>query len=163
FLRQKYQVPVCQCLPADPIDAYVVGAFFEALSPVELDIYEQTLAAADREQEQLRRAHEQQLQRLRYQARLAERQYQQADPDNRLVPAELKKRWEFALQDLKRAEEAGPRSPDRPEPRGTVDPALRQAFTDVARGVPQLWQQGILSTPQKKALLRCLIDKVVIH
>src|SRR5262249_17357902 len=38
FLRQKYQVPVCQCLPADPVDDYVVGAFFEALAPVELDL-----------------------------------------------------------------------------------------------------------------------------
>ena len=38
FLRQKYQVPVCQNLAADPVDHYVVGAFFEALSPVELDL-----------------------------------------------------------------------------------------------------------------------------
>jgi DNA invertase Pin-like site-specific DNA recombinase len=36
FLRQQYQVPVCQYLPADPIDDFVVRAFFEALSPAEL-------------------------------------------------------------------------------------------------------------------------------
>ena len=29
-LRQKYQVPVCQCLPGDPIDDAVVSAFFAA-------------------------------------------------------------------------------------------------------------------------------------
>jgi DNA invertase Pin-like site-specific DNA recombinase len=163
FLRQRYQVPVCQCLPADAVDACAVRAFFEALSPVELDVFEQALAAADRERAQLRGAHEQQLQRLRYQARLAERQYQQADPDNRLVTAELEKRWEAALQDLKRAEEAGQRFPDRHEPLSTLDPALRQAFADVAQGIPSLWERGVLSTPHKKALLRCLIDKVVIR
>ena len=32
-LRQQYQVPVCQRFPADPIDAQVVDAFFQALSP----------------------------------------------------------------------------------------------------------------------------------
>jgi DNA invertase Pin-like site-specific DNA recombinase len=38
YLRQQYQIPVCQNLPADPIDAHVVQAFLQALSPVELDL-----------------------------------------------------------------------------------------------------------------------------
>src|SRR5919201_3231978 len=38
-LRQQYGVPVCQYIPADPIDACVVEAFFQALSPIELDAY----------------------------------------------------------------------------------------------------------------------------
>jgi DNA invertase Pin-like site-specific DNA recombinase len=163
FLRQKYQVPVCQCLPADPVDDYVVGAFFEALSSVELDLCGEALAAASREQEHWRRAHQQQLERLRYQAGLAERQYRKADPDNRLVTAELEKRWEIALQELKQAEEEWQRSEARPGATGTIDPALRAAFADVARGIPELWRQGTLSQQHKKALLRCLIDKVVIH
>src|SRR5436190_280171 len=41
YLRQQYQVPVCQNLPADPIDDFVVQAFFAALSPAELDLYDQ--------------------------------------------------------------------------------------------------------------------------
>ena len=44
------------------------------------------------------------LRRLRYQAALAERQFNQVDPDNRLVASELEKRWEHALEDLKKAE-----------------------------------------------------------
>ena len=162
-LRQKYQVPVCQCLPADAVDAYVVGAFFAALAPVELDLCEQALASAGREQQQWRRARQQQLERLRYQAGLAERQYHKADPDNRLVTAELEKRWEMALQELKRAEQEWQRSQAQPEAADTIDPALRHAFADVARGVPELWRQGALGPRHQKALLRCLIDKVVIH
>jgi DNA invertase Pin-like site-specific DNA recombinase len=162
-LRQKYQVPVCQCLTGDPIDNAVVKAFFEALSPVELDAYAQALSAGDREQEQVRRAHQQQLERLRYQARLAERQYQKSDPDNRLVTAELEKRWETALQDLKCAEEDWQRLTAQQAKVITIDPELRAAFADAARGIPELWQQGLLSQQHKKALLRCLIEKVVIH
>ena len=45
YLRQQYRVPVCQNLPADPIDAHVVGAFLDALSPVELDLYGKAVAA----------------------------------------------------------------------------------------------------------------------
>jgi hypothetical protein len=51
-LRQKCQVPVCQCLPGDPIDDAVVSAFVAALSPVELDVYEHA-HAANREHEQV--------------------------------------------------------------------------------------------------------------
>jgi hypothetical protein len=56
--------------------------------------------------EALRRAEEQQVQRLRYQATLAERQFNRVDPDNRLVASELEQRWETALSELRRAEEA---------------------------------------------------------
>ena len=51
--------------------------FFAALAPAELDVYDQVLASLSGEREQLERAREQQIERLRYQARLAERQYQQ--------------------------------------------------------------------------------------
>jgi hypothetical protein len=162
-LRQKYQVPVCQCLPGDPIDAAVVSNFFAALSPMELDLYEQAQAATDREQEQIRRAHEQQLERLRYQARLAERQYQKSDPDNRLVTAELEKRWELALREVKQAEDEWQQFQSRQRPPVPISPDLRAAFRDVARGVPDLWRQDSFTPQQKKALLRCLIDKVVLH
>jgi hypothetical protein len=37
-LRQKYGVPVCQNMPAAWIDAAVVDAFFQALSPIALDV-----------------------------------------------------------------------------------------------------------------------------
>src|SRR6516225_1053605 len=105
YLRQQYRVPVCQYLPADPIDAYVVSAFLDALAPAEVDLYARAVAALRQQDEQVRRARRQQVERLRYQARLAERQFSQADPDNRLVTAELERRWEAALRELKGAEE----------------------------------------------------------
>src|SRR5262249_28905988 len=104
YLRQQYRVPVCQNLPADAIDAHVVRVFLDALSPVELDLYSKAVAALHSDAEQVQQAHRQQIERLRYQARLAERQYNQADPDNRLVAAELERRWEAALRELKDAE-----------------------------------------------------------
>src|SRR5215469_11100398 len=44
YLRQQYHVPVCQYIHADPVDIQVVEAFFQALSPVELDVYAQACA-----------------------------------------------------------------------------------------------------------------------
>src|SRR5205814_1310070 len=44
YLRQQYRTPVCQYIAADPVDTRVVDAFFQALSPVELDVYAQAVA-----------------------------------------------------------------------------------------------------------------------
>jgi DNA invertase Pin-like site-specific DNA recombinase len=163
YLRQQYQVPVCQSLPADPIDAYVVGAFLDALAPAELDLYARAVEALRQEGEQVRQARRQQLERLRYQARLAERQYKQADPDNRLVAAELERRWEAALRELQQAEEALRRDEEQPSTPEGLSPEEREAFLGAGREIPSLWRQGLLSPPQQKAFLRCLVDKVVAH
>src|SRR5262245_21882841 len=161
YLRKHCQVPTCQSAAAAPLDGYVLEAFFDALSPAGLDLYGQAAAALRQDEEQLQRARAQQLERLRYQARLAERQFHQADPDNRLVAAELENRWEAALRALKEAEEQSQRQPTgllealRPE----EQEALRQAGQRLA----ERWRQRLRSPQQQKALLRCLIDKVVIR
>ncbi len=103
-LRQQYHVPVCQFIPADSVDEHVVTAFFQALSPIELNAYEASLKEQETEQQLLLKAQQQKMERLHYQAQLAEAQFNQVDPCNRLVAAELEKRWEEALLHLKQAE-----------------------------------------------------------
>jgi hypothetical protein len=105
-LRQQYGVPVCQNIPGDPVDQAVIKAFFEALSPIELDVYARALAAHKQSADQADQARQHPIERLRYQAALAQRQFNRVDPDNRLVAAELEARWEAALRELKHAEEA---------------------------------------------------------
>lgn len=163
YLRQQYQVPVCQYIPADPIDDHVVDLFLDAFSAVELDLHGKIVENARREREDVLHSHQQQLDCLRYQARLAERQFNQSDPENRLVTAELERRWEQALRDLKTAEEALQRQEEQYPSLPILDGATRKALQNVGKNLPVLWEQDRLSRQQKKALLRCLIDKVVIH
>ena len=47
-LQRRYGGPFCQNLPANPVDARVTEAFLEALSPVELDLYEKAMAIPPR-------------------------------------------------------------------------------------------------------------------
>jgi DNA invertase Pin-like site-specific DNA recombinase len=163
YLRQQYQVPVCQNLPADPIDAHVIQAFLDALSPAELDLYGQAVAALSREREQVLQGQRQQIERLRYQARLAERQYNQTDPDNRLVAAELERRWEAALRDLTDAEERFRQEQEQPRAPEVLSAEEREALLQAGQTIPELWNQDRLTPQQKKAFLRSLIDKVVVH
>ena len=162
FLRQQHRCPVCQYLPADAIDDHVVQLFFAALAPAELDAYARAVADFAQE-EQIHRARQQQIERLRYQARLAERQFNQADPDNRLVAAELEKRWESALRELKQAEESWERERHQRPTLDHLDAETKRAFREAGQCLPELWRDGHFAPQKKKALLRCLIDKVVVH
>jgi hypothetical protein len=79
------------------------------------------------------------------------------------VAAELEKRWEAALRDLQQVEQAySQQKPNNVVP-FALTAELKAAFTAIGQNLPQLWNQSILSQPQKKALLRCLINKVVLH
>jgi DNA invertase Pin-like site-specific DNA recombinase len=160
-LRKRCHLPTCQNVSASPIDAYALQAFFDALSPAELDLYGRAVASLRQDDEQMQRARAQQLERLRYQARLAERQYNQADPDNRLVAAELEKRWEAALRALKEAEEQSQHQ--QPGLLEALSPEEQEALRQAGQRIPELWRQGLLTPPQQKALLRSLLDKVVIR
>jgi hypothetical protein len=163
YLRQQYHVPVCQYIHADPVDTQVVEAFFQALSPVELDVYAAAVATQQATTQQILHAHQQQLERLRYEATFAQRQFTRVDPDNRLVAAELEKRWESALAQLKQAEEAEATRSISPPALLALSSELQAAFRAVGQHLPTLWQQGRIRQPHKKALLRTLIDKVVVH
>jgi DNA invertase Pin-like site-specific DNA recombinase len=150
----------CQRLPTAPIDACVVQNFWEALSPAELDCYDEAVAAFDEQRRQIERARQQQLERLRYEARLAEKQYRLVDAENRLVAAELERRWEQALQALRQWEEQAACSAEtKPE---TLTAELRRQWDEAHPTLRQLWDEGKLTNVRKKELLRVLIDKVIL-
>jgi DNA invertase Pin-like site-specific DNA recombinase len=160
YLRQQYGVSICQNIPAGAVDAHVIETFFQALSPIELDAYSRTLAAQQEIAAQLDRARQQQLTRLQYEADLAQRRFKHVDPENRLVATELERQWEAALSALKQAEDACTQS-SPPPPVLALPQELKAAFIAIGQRLPQIWDQ--LSRQHQKALLRCLIDKVVIH
>jgi DNA invertase Pin-like site-specific DNA recombinase len=150
----------CQRLPTAPIDAWVVQNFWEALSPAELDCYDEAVAAFDEQHRQIERARQQQLERLRYEARLAEKQYRLVDAENRLVAAELERRWEQALQALRQGEEQAACSAEtKPE---TLTAEMRRQWDEAHPTLRQLWDKGQLTNVRQKELLRVLIDKVIL-
>jgi hypothetical protein len=163
FLKQTYRVKGCQLIHADRVDAAVVEAFFQALAPIELDVSARAVTAIAHSDEQAARAHRQMVERLRYQADLARRQFLRGDPDNRLVTAELEARWEAALREFKQAEEAAARPGPSTEVVCALTPELKAGFTELGRQLPAVWGTPLLSNHERKALLRCLIEKVVIH
>ena len=160
-LQKVYGRTGCLHLAGPPIDAVVVEAFFAALAPAELDLLDEVLAAQQADRARLVQQHADQVARAEYEARLAQRQYQAVDPDNRLVAAELERRWEVALQALGATREAAERFAQAP-PVPALDPELRAQLRDVSHQLPELWASGRLTPAHQKELLRSLIRRVVL-
>ena len=156
--RNKYAKPSCQHLTGRAIDEAVLQEFFEALRPAEIDALKQVSAKqAESHGEQVQHL-EQEVARLDYEARRAEKQYHCVDPENRLIAATLEKRWEVALEEL---EQAKVRLADAQQaiPTPLIIPReLREAFVDAGRRLPGIWDR--LSVEAKKSLLRTLISGV---
>lgn len=162
-LRSHEGLPACQHIRAARVDAAVADAFLTALAPAEVE----ALSRAHRAQQQvdaaLRTSADHQLERKRYAAALAERQFNRVDPDNRLVAGELERRWEAALSEVRAAEEAiAHQAPPRAIAQMAMGKALNSKVVALSGHLPQIWADAATTDAQRKALLRCLIEKVVL-
>lgn len=150
----------CHSFHGPSVDEVVVDAFFQALQPAQLDAL-----AAVLEQQQVERQRQvtywqQQLQRAEYEAHRTQRQYNAVEPENRLVAAELERRWEAKLAQLQAVRQSYEDAQRTPTP--TLPPLLRQQFQHICETLPQLWQSSQLAEEQRKSLLRSLISRVVL-
>lgn len=163
-LHTNEGLPTCQHVRATCVDEAVAAAFLTALAPAELDALSKARRAQVQVDTALRTSAEREVERKRYAAALAERQFNRVDPDNRLVAAELERRWEAALIELRDAEEAVSRqaSPGPVVAQLGIGKALYGKVVSLAGRLPQIWIDPATSDVHRKALLRCLIDKVVL-
>ena len=157
-LRQNYRGATCQHLSGRHIDQAVVASFFEAIDPAQIDALESISARQQEHQQALVYHLKQEVARLDYAARRAEKQYNAVDPENRLIAATLERKWEVALSELEAARAKLTEAESAaPEP-VRLSANQRAALADVGRHLPQLWPG--LSTEARRALLRTLVREV---
>ena len=148
---------------AKAVDAAVADAFLTALSPAELDALSRARRAQSQVDSALHANAEREVERTRYAAALAQRQFNRVDPDNRLVAAELERRWESALVEVRAAEAAlAEQSAEQPTAHVTMGKAFTGKVVTLAGRLPQIWADPATTEAHRKALLRCLVDKVVL-
>jgi hypothetical protein len=99
------------------------------------------------------------LEAARYAAQRAQRQYDAADPDNRLVAGELERRWNLALQRVRelelRVEEETARS------RQSAPPS-REDFEALANDLEAVWNHPETDNRLKKRIVRTLIHEIIV-
>jgi DNA invertase Pin-like site-specific DNA recombinase len=158
YRHNAYAKETCQYLAGLPIDEAVVREFFSVLQPAEIDALEQVRSRQADHQRDLVRHLEQEVNRLEYAAKRAERQYNCVEPENRLIAATLEKKWEDALAEWEQAQSRLAEIRAKSLPPVAISAELRQAFADVGHRLPTLWPS--LSMEARKQLLRTLVTGV---
>ncbi len=156
--QQDGEDTICQSMTARPVDAAVVQAFLEAVSPVGVEVAVAVLAHIEQQLADLRHQWELQLEQARYEARLAQRKYDAVDPDNRGVPAELERHWNAQLTRVAELEQAYAKAEQ--EASFTLTPEERAATQTLAQDLSALWQAETTTSVERKQLLRLAIESV---
>jgi hypothetical protein len=98
------------------------------------------------------------LERARYEARRAERQYDACDPDNRVVARTLETRWNEKLVEIEKLEREFEEI--RRQKRIELNDVDRQRILQLANDLPRLWNANATTDRDRKLLLRILIKEV---
>lgn len=101
------------------------------------------------------------LEAARYAAQRAQRQYDAADPENRLVAGELEQRWDRALQHVAELEarivhHTAGRGPEQPPP-------TREEFAELATRLETVWHDPGTDVRLKKRIVRTLLQEALVE
>jgi DNA invertase Pin-like site-specific DNA recombinase len=150
----------CQEVRAIALDAQVEQRFLEALRPDRLALAVAALAQLEQAERAEHKQWELRLERARYEAKRAERQYQTVEPENRLVARSLERQWEDKLRAVEAIEKEYQAWSYRRL--AEVSETDRQAIMDLGSDLPTLWQAETTTSAERKQMLRLVIRDVIV-
>jgi DNA invertase Pin-like site-specific DNA recombinase len=150
----------CQHIAGAALDDYVAGQVLDAVGPAALEVSMAAAAQAEEERAMLDKLWRQRLERARYAADRARRQYQLAEPENRLVARQLEADWEAALAGTARLEADYQRFTE--EQPAALTAAEQAAIQALARDLPAVWDAPSTTQADRKELLRILIEDITV-
>jgi DNA invertase Pin-like site-specific DNA recombinase len=158
-MASNYGEPLCQSLKAAPLDALVTGIVLEALEPAALEASLQAITDLESERRALDEQWQHRVERARYEAERARRQYDAVEPENRLVVRTLERQWEQALAEQLRLEAEHERfRRDQPQ---TLSPADLTAIQRLATDLPAVWRAA--SQEERQTIVRLMLERLLVE
>jgi hypothetical protein len=102
------------------------------------------------------------LEQARFEAARAGRQYNAVDPENRIVAAELERRWNDRLGEAARLEDEI-RSARQAQPAAGISESERAALMELADDLPRAWDHPAATAETRKKILRAVFEETVVH
>ena len=158
--KAEWGAPTCQEVRAEAVDAAVEAAFLAALRPDRLAMALAAVEDLRQEDQALQHQWQLRLERARYEAQRAERQYQAVEPENRLVARTLEQRWEQALRALEQVEHEFTAWHQRHQV--VVTAADQEQIVALGENLPALWHAATTTAADRKRMLRLIIQDVAL-
>src|SRR5579863_969783 len=150
----------CQSFGQRYLDEAVSACFFEAIKPAQLDTLLVALENLEQERKNRERGWRLRLERARYAVRLAQRQYDAVDPENRLVARELEKRWNESLEALDKLEREY--AVAQKTTLAPLTPEEQEAVRQLSLNVPAIWDAETTTMADRKRLVRTIIQEITL-
>jgi DNA invertase Pin-like site-specific DNA recombinase len=149
--------PRCIAFGGLRVDDAIESELLKVVAPGAVEAAVQVAATAGSRRDQVRDALLRDLEAARYSGDRAFRQYDAADPANRLVAGELEARWNKALARVAEVE-AKIAEHDAHKPAEAIDPAT---FATLADDLAAVWSAPTTDARLKKRIVRTVIHEVV--
>jgi DNA invertase Pin-like site-specific DNA recombinase len=142
------------------IDQAVVEAFLRTVTPAAVEATQLAIQQLEADQDAALGQWRLAVERARYQAERAERQYRAVEPENRLVARGLETEWEKRLRDLAAAEaELQRREQQRPRALSLEE---KNKIQSLGSDLTKVWTAPSTTDRDRKELLRALLEEVII-
>src|SRR5262249_36589868 len=135
------------------------GTVVVALQPIGVQAAWEAVAQARSADAEKRKALELALEKARYEADRARRQYDEVEPENRLVAAELEVRWNEALS---RVAELESRLAETTSALDEFTAEERERLLELGGDLDALWNHPQAPMALKKRILRTVLEEIVI-
>ncbi len=143
------------------IDQAVENAFLEAVTPAAVDAMKTAVEQAHGNHDTALAQWRLAVERLRYEAGMAERRYRAVEPENRLVARGLEADWEGKLRELANAEaDLRRRESQR---LATISPGQLDRLQLLSTDLKRVWYAATTTDRDRKELLRTILEEAVLN
>ena len=151
---------VCQSIGGIRLEQVILAELFKVLEPAALEATAKALAEAEGHYRQTLAVFELAVERARYEAERARRQYDAVEPENRLVARTLERAWEDMLAAARHAEN-DLRAQQARRPVSLTSEELAW-ITTAGADIAAVFHAPGTTIPERKQLLRAAIGEVVV-
>jgi len=140
------------------VDDAISSELLTVLQPAAVEAAVLASEQQRQQQDEILSVLEKELEAARYAAHRAEKQFDSAEPDNRLVASELERRWNQALQNVREAE----LRIEQQRQRQRVEAVKPEEFESLAKDFEAVWNHPASDGLLKRRIVRTLVQEVVV-
>jgi DNA invertase Pin-like site-specific DNA recombinase len=151
---------LCQQVLGAGLDAAISELLLAQLTPLAIDTTMQVYEELHTQAQEAQRLRDQQVERARYAAELAQRRFLRVDPENRLVADVLEADWNARLRDLAQVQEETKRQQEAEQCK--LSALEQQVIADLVEDFPRVWNDARTSDRDRKRMMRLLVEDVTV-
>jgi hypothetical protein len=150
----------CVAFGGGIVDRRFSERLLEVISPLGVEASLRALDELADQDDERRQARSRKVEQLEYETQRAFEQYNEVDSRNRLVAAELERRWNEKLRELA---ETRASLLDLEREARCVTSEDRERFLALGRDFSAVWHSGHCSMELKKKIVRTVVEEVIAH